>query len=153
MDIEVNVRLRQPLKSDYAEALGWAVYCFTILEWNVVWSCERIRPGSLRTILDDELTAGRIAKRFLDLSRNMPKSRERAEIEDAARQFAGLINLRNNIVHGKPCTGPNGDARLSHENVLEIADLHSAADAFSACSTKINGILHGFLKTYVPPSI
>lgn len=150
MNSELNARLRQPLKSDYAEALGWATYCFAILEWNVVWCCERICPGSLITIVHDELTAGKIAKKFYDLSRNMPGSKERASLEKLAQQFMRLKDLRNSVVHGKPCTGPNGDARLSDKTVFEISDLHAAADAFSECSIEINGILHGFLATYVP---
>lgn len=46
--------------------------------------------------------------------------------------------------------GPNGDARLSLGIVLEIIDLENAAVAFSECSCKVNELLHGFLKTYVP---
>ena len=143
-------RNRQPVKPDYAHALGQAAFCFSICEWNVVWSCERISPGALRRIVDDELTAGRIAKRFIDLVRNMPKSVARDELSAAAQEFARLVQVRNDILHGKPCTGPNGEARLSSGRVLEIADLEDAADAFSECSSKLNGLLHGFLKTYVP---
>lgn len=143
-------RNRQPVKPDYAHALGQAAFCFSICEWNVVWSCERISPGALRKIVGDELTAGRIAKRFIDLVRNMPKSTARDELSAAAQEFARLVQVRNDILHGKPCTGPSGEARLSSGNVLEIADLEDAADAFSECSSKVNGLLHGFLKTYVP---
>lgn len=143
-------RNRQPIKVDYSYALGQAAFCFSICEWNVVWSCEKIDPGALRKIVDEELTAGRIAKRFIDLVRNMPKSAAREELSAAAQEFARLVGVRNSILHGKPCTGPNGEARLSSGNVLEIADLEDAADAFSECSNKVNGLLHGFLKRYVP---
>ena len=143
-------RNRQPVKPDYTHALGQAAFCFAICEWNAVWSCERISPGSLRKIVDDELTAGRIAKRFIDLVRNMPKSTTRDELSASAQDFARLVRVRNDILHGKPCTGPNGEARLSSSRALEIIDLEDAADAFSECSSKVNGILHGFLKTYVP---
>lgn len=101
-------------------------------------------------MVDEELTAGRIAKRFIDLVRNMPKSAAREELSAAAQEFARLVQVRNEILHGKPCTGPNSEARLSSSRVLEIVDLEDAADAFSECSSKVNGLLHGFLKTYVP---
>lgn len=140
----------QPVKPDYTHALGQAAFCFSICEWNVVWSCERISPGALRKMVDEELSAGRIAKRFMDLVRNMPKSAAREELSAAAQEFARLVQVRNEILHGKPCTGPNGEARLSSGGVLEILDLEDAADAFSECSSKVNGLLHGFLKTYVP---
>lgn len=141
-------RLRQPVKADYAEALGRATFCFAICEWNVVWACERISPGSLRKIVADELTAGKIAKRFIDLVRNLPKSNQRQELADAAQEFNRLVEIRNSIVHGKPCTGPNGEARLSDKQVFESSDLESAADAFSACGIEMNRLLHGFLSTY-----
>lgn len=143
-------RNRQPVKPDYTHALGQAAFCFCICEWNVIWSCERISPGALREMVDEELTAGRIAKRFIDLVRNMPKSAAREELSAAAQEFARLVQVRNEILHGKPCTGPNSEARLSSSRVLEIVDLEDAADAFSECSSKVNGLLHGFLKTYVP---
>jgi hypothetical protein len=141
-------RKRQPVKDDYAHALGVATYCFTLCEWQVVWCCEKIRPGSLNKIIGEELTAGKIAKRFLDLTRNMPASKERDELSSAARQFADLVALRNNILHGKPCTGPNGDARLSAQKVWEITDLENAADSFSECSIELNRLFYGFLSIY-----
>lgn len=143
-------RNRQPVKPDYTHALGQAAFCFSICEWNVVWSCEKLSPGALGKIVSEELTAGRIAKRFIDLVRNMPKSAARDELTALAQEFARLVLVRNEIFHGKPCTGPDGEARLSSGRVLEIADLEDAADAFTECSVKLNGLLHGFLKSYVP---
>ena len=143
-------RNRQPVKPDSTHALGQAAFCFSICEWNVVWSCEKIKPGALRKIVGDELTAGRIAKCFIDLVRNMPKSASREDLSAVAQEFAQLVKIRNQILHGKPCTGPNGDARLSSGRVLEIVDLEYAADAFSECSSKVNELLSGFLKAYVP---
>jgi hypothetical protein len=140
-------RNRQPVKSDYTNALGQVSFCFAICEWNVIWCYEKISPGALQKIVSDELTAGRIAKRFVDLARNMPKSAARNELIAAAEEFARLVQIRNEIIHGKPCTGPNGEARLSSIEVIEIEDLEDAADAFSTCSSKMNELLHGFLNT------
>lgn len=145
-----NERLRQPIKSDYTEALGTAAFCFSFCEWNAVYCAERIRPGSLRQFVDEELTAGKIARKLNDLTRNMPKSNEREELVAAAKAFADLVTLRNNILHGKPCTGPSGEARLSAAQILEIPDLEKAADSFSACGIELNRLLHGFLSTYKP---
>jgi hypothetical protein len=145
-----NDRLRQPVKPDYAQALGQAAYCFALCEWQVVWCCERIRPGSLSKIVGDELTAGAIAKRFLDITRNLSPSAVRETLKKLAARFATLVNDRNQILHGKPCTGPNGDARLSGGKVLEISDLEDAADAFSECSIELSQLFHGLLSTYRP---
>ncbi|TXI09602.1 MAG: hypothetical protein E6Q76_05290 [Rhizobium sp.] len=143
-------RLRQPIKSDYTEALGSAAFCFAICEWNAVYCAERISPGALDKIVQEELTAGKIAKKLVNLVRNMPASKNKAELMAAAKAFADIVPLRNNILHGKPCTGPNGEARLSGSTVIENADLKNAADTFSVCSIELNRLLHGFLATYAP---
>jgi hypothetical protein len=145
-----NDRLRQPFKLDYNQALGTAASCFAICEWNGVYCAERIKPGALNQMVSAELTAGQIAKKLFNIVRNMPPSNEREELTNAAQWFAQLVPLRNKILHGKPCTGPNGEARLSSSSVIEIVDLENAADAFSACSIELNRLLHGFLATYIP---
>lgn len=143
-------RLRQPIKPDYTHALGTAAFCFAICEWNAVYCAERIKPGSLNKFVKDELTAGQIAKKLLDIARNMPPVKERAEIITAAKSFSDIVPLRNSIFHGKPCTGPNGEARLSGSSIIELPDLERAADTFSTCSIELNRLLHGFLATYSP---
>ena len=145
-----NDRLRSPVKPDYVNALGLAAYTFATCEWQVVWCSEKIRPGSLSKLVGDELTAGKIAKFFLDLTRNMPKSKEREELKQAAEEFARLVDVRNAILHGKPCTGPSGEARLSSRDVLEIDYLENAADEFTACGGELNRLFYSFLSTYVP---
>ena len=143
-------RKRQPVKSDYVDALGMAAFSFASCEWQVVWCCENIRPGSLRKIVSEEMTAGRIAKHFIDVARNIPKSKEREELSNAAQVFARLVVERNNILHGKPCTGPNGESQLSGWKVIEVCDLENAADSFTECSIELNRLFYGFLSTYVP---
>lgn len=143
-------RLRQPIDPDYMYALGTATFCFAICEWNAVYCAERIRPGSLGTFIKHRFTAGDIATDLINLTRNMPKTAERNQLVAAAQAFAGLVPLRNSILHGKPCTGPNGKARVSYTKVFEIADFQDAADAFSACSIELNRLLHGFLSAYKP---
>lgn len=144
-------RLRSPVRPDYTFAVGIAAFTFATCEWQVVWCSEKIRPGSLNKLVGDERTAGKIAKFFIDLTRNMPKSAEREELKIAAVDFARLVEVRNSILHGKPCTGPNGEARLSSGKVLELVDLEDAADAFTACGGELNRLFYGFLSTYVSP--
>jgi hypothetical protein len=145
-----NDRKRGPVKSNYSEALGLAAFSFATCEWNVVWCCERIKPGSLKRFVGDELTAGKIGKRFSDIAQNMPRTNERQQLEELAVIFLTLVDLRNSILHGKPCTGPSGEARLYSRKVIEIADLEDAADQFTDCSIKLNSLLHGFLANFSP---
>lgn len=146
----IGDRHRQPFAATYADAIGRAALCFATCEWNVVWCCERIAPGQLSRIVRDELTAGKIAKDFLNLTRNMPPSKFREELKAVASRFASLVQVRNDILHGKPCTGPSGETRLSAGKVLEMTDLEDSADDFSSCSIEVNRLLHGALATYVP---
>lgn len=126
------------------------MFCFAVCEWNAVYCADRLRPGSVRAFVKDELTAGKIAQKLGNLARNMPKVPEREQIIAAAQEFKEVILLRNKIIHGKPCTGPNGKQRLSNRKILEIVDLENAADSFTTCSIELNRLLHGFLSTYKP---
>lgn len=143
-------RLRSPVKSEYVEAIGRAAYTFASCEWQVAWSCERIRPGSLKMLVDEELTAGKIAKKFIDYCRNMPESKERKELQAIAKRFSELVLVRNAILHGKPCTAPDGEQRLGADKIIEISDLEAAADDFVECGSKLNEIYYRFLNSYAP---
>lgn len=100
--------------------------------------------------MGEERTAGKIAKFFKDLTRSLQKSKEREELKAVAAEFSRLVVVRNSILHGKPCTGPSGEARLSSGIVLELVHLEDAADAFTACATELNRLFYGYLSTYIP---
>ncbi len=141
-------RLRILIEPDYVEALGRAAYTFALLEWQVVWCLEIIRPNDIYKVVGEEMTAGKIGKRFQDAACNMPKSPEREQLQNLASEFLQLVHVRNKIMHGKPCTSPKGDQRLSGSSVIEIVDLENAADDFVECSCKLNDLFYGFLSTY-----
>ncbi|GAB3672242.1 hypothetical protein [Salinisphaera aquimarina] len=143
-------RKRIPVDTEYVNALGLAVYTFARLEWQVAWCSEKIKPGALQKITSEELTAGKIAKHFANLVRNMPKSGARNELSELAKEFTYLVDQRNEIVHGKPCTAPDGKQRLSSRSIIEISKLEHAADSFVRCGGKLNAMFYGFLQEYVP---
>lgn len=143
-------RLRCPVEKSYVEALGLAAYTFARLEWQVVWCMEKIKPKSIQKVVGEEMTAGTIAKKFIDATRNMPKSKERETLKELAQKFMELVQVRNKIMHGKPCTSPAGEQRLSSNGIIEISALESAADDFVECSGKLNDLFYGFLKTFKP---
>lgn len=145
-----NERLRIPSDPEYIQALGLATYAFARCEWQVVWCCEKIAPGALHKIVSSEMTAGTIAKHFVNIVRNMPKSKVRDELSELAQDFMRLKEERNRIVHGKPCTAPSGAQRLSAEGIIEVDDLERAADSFANCGNRLNGMYYGFLQEYVP---
>lgn len=139
-----------PVDLEYLSALGLTTYAFARCEWQIVWCSEKIHPGSVTKIVSEEMTAGTIGKYFANIVRNMPKSKEREELSSLASEFLTLVNERNRIIHGKPCTAPSGAQRFSSSGIIEIADLEKAADAFTVCGGKLNSIIYGFLQTYVP---
>ena len=148
--VMADERNRIPSDDAYISALGLATFAFARCEWQVVWCCEKLKPGAVAKISDDEMTAGTIARYFLNLVRNMPISVGRQELSKAADQFANLVIERNKIIHGKPCTSPSGQQRLSSGNIIELADIECAADSFAACGSRLNDIYYGFLKSYQP---
>ncbi|MDT7526960.1 hypothetical protein NOG12_12850 [Pseudidiomarina sp. GXY010] len=139
-----------PADPEYLSALGLATYAFARCEWQVVWCSEKVYPGSVAKITSEEMTAGTIGKYFANIVRNMPKSKEREELSSLASEFLALVNERNRIIHGKPCTAPSGAQRLSGTGIIEISDLEQAADAFTVCAGKLNSLFYGFLQSYVP---
>jgi hypothetical protein len=145
-----NERTLIPVDASYINALGLVTYAFALCEWQVVWCCEKVKPGSVSKIVSEEKTAGQIAKYFADIVRNMPKSKERKKLDSLAKEFLILVDKRNMIIHGKPCTAQNGDQRLSGEGIIEISDLENAADAFAVHNRNLNSFFYGFLQNYVP---
>ncbi len=138
-------RLRISVHPSYTAAIGVAVYCFASLEWNAVWCCERIEPGSIDTL--DERTAGRVADTLIHLVKRLADSPEKTELEDAAADFRFLVGTRNNLVHAKPGSGPDGAQGLfRHGDYWTISELEAVADAFAKCAMRLEHALHGHLR-------
>lgn len=136
-------RLRVPIHPDYASAIGLAVYCFASLEWNAVWCCEAIEPGSVDGL--EDRTAGRVADTLIHLVKRLNGSAEQCELEDAATDFRGLVATRNNLVHAKPAIAFDGSQGLSrHGDQWTMEELKLTADAFTRCSLRLNRALDAF---------
>jgi hypothetical protein len=137
-------RLKIPVHPDYTAAIGVAVYCFASLEWNAVWCCERIEPGSIDNL--EERTAGRVADTLTHLVKRLADSPEKTALENTAADFRFLVGTRNNLVHAKPGSDPNGaQGLLRHGDYWTIAELEAVADAFAECGIRLNEAFHGHL--------
>ena len=137
-------RLTIAVRPDYTAALGLAVYCFASLEWNAVWCCERIEPGSIEAL--EERTGGRVADTLLSLVKRLPSSEEQQELQSAAADFRFLVGTRNNLVHAKPGIAADGmHALFRHGDQWTLKELEGVADAFARCSIRLDRALHGFL--------
>jgi hypothetical protein len=136
-------RLRVPLDNPYANSLGWALFCFARLEWDIVWCCEKIKPGYINGL--GKKTAGNIAKDFVKLGRTLDPNRW-AIASPIAQEFSGLVETRNRIMHGKSGSNQAGEQRLFHGGLeWTIAKIDDAADDITACQIKANNFLHKHL--------
>ncbi len=109
-----------------------------------MWCCERMRPGSVESLSDR--TAGRVADTLAHLAATLENPDQQAELMSAAADFQFLVGTRNNLVHAKPGTAADGaQALFRHGDQWTLAELESVADAFAACSLRLNSALHSFL--------
>lgn len=139
-----NDRLDVPVRAEYASAVGLAVYCFAGLEWNAVWCCERIEPGSMEDLADR--TAGRVADTLVHLVQGLEHSAKQSDLESGALEFRALVGARNNLVHAKPETVHDGEQALfRHGDQWTLSELEAVADAFATCGNRLDQALHGLL--------
>ncbi|UMY63918.1 hypothetical protein [Pseudomonas sp. LS.1a] len=137
-------RLSIPMDPGYAAALGVALYAFGRLEWDVIWCCERMEPGSITKLT--ELTSGVVKKRFRKLSEQIEDDALRTSLLQAADQFDPLVDIRNDFVHGNPFTDSDGGQRVGGKNgTWTVERLEEAADEFTTCSRVFNAFVHGAL--------
>ncbi|MDQ3140056.1 MAG: hypothetical protein M3Q15_04965, partial [Pseudomonadota bacterium] len=130
-------RFRIRVDSDYASALGLAVYAFASLEWNAVQCCERIDPGHLEALSDR--TAGRVADTLRTLVRAMPVSEGHAALDRAARDFQAFARTRNNLLHAKPGVDASGARRLFRDgDQWTLSEIETVADAFAECGARLH---------------
>ncbi len=132
-----------PLEESYAAALGRAVFIFSRLEWQAVWCCEKINPGCIAPL--SKRTAGGVSKALIKAVEDAPDAAKQL-LEDAAINFAALVEERNGLAHGRPCTAPSGDQRLSRHGKIWTHELiDKAADEFALCSQNLNTIFYEYL--------
>jgi hypothetical protein len=137
-------RLRIPVEAKYVSAIGLATFAFVILEWNAVWCCERMTPGIISSLADR--TAGGVAKKLIELA-TLRSATVTDDLLPAANEFQSMVLLRNNLLHAKPGADGSGTSRLFRNGQLWTIDtINDAADAFTACSIRLNALLHGPLQ-------
>ena len=65
-------------------------------------------------------------------------------------EFKRLVGVRNNLVHGKPASTPNGDQNLFNDKnwtPWTIPQINKAADEFAECGAALNQLMHSLLDT------
>jgi hypothetical protein len=137
----VNERFGIQVDTAYVESLGRATFVFAYLEFGAISCCERMTPMYVHSVA--RKMAGTIARDFVRYA----ASRGDPEIEAAAREFARLVCIRNNLLHAGPATAANGDQHLFRNGQEWTATMiDDAADEFGACAKVLNTLLYGQLK-------
>lgn len=104
---------RTPLDHEYATDLGYALYIFATLEHDIRWLGEHLHPGF--ATWTRRKTAHQIAERFASLVSLAATLHDdvRKDAAILAVDFLELVKDRNALVHGMPCTAPDGSQRLT----------------------------------------
>jgi hypothetical protein len=130
----------------YATALGEALYCFALCEWNAVYCIQKHEQGYVANAFQSTQStmSGTIAQKLRSVSSKLADSDKKIEWQIASQLFFDLVKTeRNQLIHGKPGTNAVGDQRLFYfgfEWTLER--VREAADRFADCGWALNQLLH-----------
>lgn len=139
-----DARRRIPVEDAYVAALGRATYTFARAEWGIVWCHEKLQPGYIPNL--GRRTAGKIADDYLKAIGSLTDASKQAKLLPSAQSFQRLVKVRNEIMHGKPGTAPDGTQGLFGKSAFwSIPALEAAADEFASCDIEVNKVFYGVL--------
>jgi hypothetical protein len=128
--------------ADYNSALGEVVAEFGLLEWNTIYAIALYAPAYVREAEYGKVMAGQI-KSKLSTCISLATPADQGELTALLNRFSDAIDLRNDVLHGKPCTSPTGQQRLArHGSILELADLTDRITEFRNLSCDFNQYYH-----------
>jgi hypothetical protein len=141
---------RIPVDPEYAYALGYAIYCFCYLEWEVAWIIERLDPGYIRN--NRGKTAGKFAR---DLGDRIGKATGLeapllARLLIFSGRFGALAKRRNALLHANPFTAHDSEQRLRYSGKAgeidwKLDDIIAVTKNFESASLEANELLHRHL--------
>jgi len=139
-------RHRVVLDPAYAAALGQALYCFALCEWNAVYCIQKRQPSYVTDAFrpTQSTMAGTVAAKLLSISKTLLDASEKLEWERAAQLFVDLVKTeRNHLMHAKPGTNSDGEQRLFYfEHEWTIERVQEVADKFANCGMTLNDLFH-----------
>lgn len=137
-------RKRIVLDPDYATALGQALYCFALCEWNAVYCIQEQQPGYVADAFrpTQSTMAGTVADKLRSVSRKLSNGPDKLEWEQAAQLFFDLVTAeRNRLVHAKPGTNQVGEQRLFYFGYeWTVERVQAVADRFTQCGMTLNNL-------------
>jgi hypothetical protein len=135
--------------AQYIEALGLAVYNFAMLEYNVAYIIERLKPGYMREYISQKKTAGSVANDFAQALERAKGHAAEADLTAIYNLFVGLKVRREKLLHANPGTAADGVQVLRYQADSIAWDLDAvskAATDFAVAATEANSLLYGALR-------
>ncbi len=142
-----------PIAGDYVRLLGYAVFMYAMLEWQVVYVGEKLKPGFVNENVGKE--GGGIANAFdaaLSAASSALSTEVAQRLEEMARKFRNLKDRRNTLIHARPITMPGTERTpgLSYEGRSGSAlwtrrELIDAIREFEAAAREANDIYYKVL--------
>jgi hypothetical protein len=133
------------LEPVYATALGEALYCFALCEWNAVYCIQKHEQGYVaHAFRPTQVTmSGTVAEKLRSVSSKLVESAEKLEWQLASQLFSDLVKMeRNQLIHGKPGTNAVEDQRLFYFGFeWTIERVRETADRFADCGRTLNRLL------------
>jgi hypothetical protein len=128
--------------ADYNSALGEIVAEFGLLEWNTIYAIALYAPTYVREAEYGKVMAGQI-KTKLSTCISLATPADQSDLTSLLKRFGDAIDPRNDVLHGKPCTSPAGQQRLTrHGSILELADLTNRITEFRNLARDFNQYYH-----------
>jgi hypothetical protein len=135
---------------EYACVLGYAIYCYCSLEWNVVWIIERLDPGYIRKI--QWKTASKFSRDLAGCIEKAVGLEEplRARLLAFSDRFKPLTRRRDALLHANPSTAPGGEQRLQYSGETGVIDwplddIIAASEDFESASLEANELFYRHL--------
>jgi hypothetical protein len=139
-------RQRIVLDPAYATALGEALYCFAICEWNAVYCIQKKQPNYVIDAFKPthSTMAGTVADKLRSVAAKISDPIEKATWTDAAEHFFDLVkNERNRLIHAKPGSNIDQEQRLFYFGFEWTIDrVKDVADRFAECGLRLNTLCH-----------
>lgn len=103
-------------EAQYLERIGALAYAVSYMEWTLLGDLHRLAgdlPSSLTLDTLEPQTTGRIATRAEQRAQEMASGPMKDYVVAAATALREIAQLRNDVLHARPATTPDGLQRLN----------------------------------------
>jgi len=112
----MEIKIRIPMNDEYITLLGKAVYSFAYYEWTIIYILNHFDNTFVsRYSRGKPLTSGQVLKEF----EKIIETNENTELLNCKNDFSTLIDRRNALIHGHPCTSNDGNQVLNYQSSTE----------------------------------